>query len=122
MSIPRTTKFSLPKLLLYGLLAFFIFSPGVSPSSTQQKVPVPTEQRDAARPGKTLVHFVTSRQPVSQNGALSEIKFFQSVLSYSNSIGVRVKNNVYVVLRFVSIGKILVANFLPRSAAPAHQR
>jgi hypothetical protein len=117
MNAPRTTKFSLPKLLLCGLLGFFIFSPGVPSSSTHQKIPAQREQRDAARSVKPRLHFVKFHQPVSQNGVLNEVRGFPPLFHYSNSIKVYLKNRAHVVLLFAPIGINLIGHFLPRSKA-----
>src|SRR5882762_8656161 len=110
-----TTKFCLPKWSLCALLSFFIFSAGIPSSSTEQKVPVQTEQRDQARSGEKLFHFVKFHQPVSQNSFRSEISFFASQLHSSNSVEACFKNRTALVLLFTPIGINLIANFLPRS-------
>ena len=117
MGFPFTIKSNLPKWSLYVLLGFFIFLSGVPSTSTKQKTPVQTEQRDAARSVKTLFHFVKFFQPVSQSIFLPEARFFPSLLHYSNSIEVRFKNRADLVLLFAPIGINLIANFLPRSQA-----
>jgi len=117
MTTPFHTKFSILKWSLSVLLVLFIFSPGISSSSPQQKEPAQTEQRDEARPVKTLFQLAKSHQPVAQNSFLSEIRFFPSLIYYSNSIEVSFKNRADLVLLLSPIGMNLIANFLPRSEA-----
>src|SRR5258707_8464642 len=115
MKSPLATKFCLPKWLLYALLGFFIFSADVPSSPTQQKVPVRTEQCDVARLFKP--HFSSAKflQPVSEDHFASELEFLPSLLFYSRSIRIKIKNRTVQVLMFTPIGLSLIANFLPRS-------
>ncbi len=110
-----TTKFRVPKWSLYTLLGFFIALSSIPSYSTQQKVPVRTEQRDESRSVTRLVHFVKFHQPVSQNSFLFNKIFFASLLRYSNSIEVCFKNRDDLILLFAPFGINLIANFLPRS-------
>jgi len=111
-----TTTFSLPKWLPYLLVGFVIFLSDPPSLSPQQKVPVQTEQRDAARSVRALLHFVKSHPPVSQNGFLSEERSFPSLPYYSNSIEVCLRNRGEVILRITPIGISLLDNVLPRSS------
>jgi hypothetical protein len=108
-------KFSLPKWSLYVLLGFFIFLSDAPSASTWQKLPVQTGQRDEPRSVKTLPYFVKFHPPVLQNCFLSETRFFQSLLHYSNAIHACFKSRSDLVLCFKPVGIILLFNFLPRS-------
>jgi hypothetical protein len=115
MSTPVHTKFRFSTWSLYVLFVLFVFSPIAPSSSVQQKVPVQTEQRDEARPVRTLFHFLKFHQLASENCFPFEIGFFPSLLHYSNSIKVRIKNRTLLVSRFTPIGINLSAYSLPRS-------
>lgn len=115
MSAPIHTKFSIAKWSLYVLFVLFIFSPNVPSSSAQQKIPAQTEQRDEARPIKTLFRSIKFQQPVSENGFLPETSFFSSLFHCSNAIEVSIKNRTNLTLLFAPLGINLLANVLPRS-------
>ena len=113
---PIATTFSLPKWLPYLLVGLFIFLSDPPSLSPQQKVPVQTEQRDAVRSVRALLHAVKSHPPVSQNGFLSEERGFSSLPHYSNSIEVCLRDRGEVILRFAPIGISLLDTVLPRSS------
>ena len=105
----HSIKFRLPKGLLYVLLGFFIFS-AVPSTSSNERSPVKTEQRDVARSSSRstrLIKFYSSVNSVKRH-------FDQSLLSYSlfhtASLSTRLKNQSNRMLMFKPIGVILVSS------------
>jgi hypothetical protein len=111
-----TTKFRLSKLLLVGLLSFFIFSESV-PSFAAQQGPVRTERligQRSIKPNFFVVKFYQSEFSTCSSfveGFLSSFEF------YSRSVDVSIKHCVNQVAAFTPIGMYLIADFLPRSKA-----
>ena len=106
-------KFRLPKGLLYALLGFFIFS-AVPSSSSSERAPVKTEQRDVARSSSRSFSLIKFYSSVSSTKLHSDEAFLSSLLSQTTSINVRFKNQINQALMFKPIGIVLISLFHSR--------